>query len=246
MMKSIISAAALSLSLGLSAAVSAGDRWGSDRSVDVVITNLTHATYFTPLLIAAHESDFHLFQVGTPASEHLQAMAEGGSLTGLIEDVTAAGADYVPDPAAGLLAPGASATATLETGKKARNLSLTAMLLPTNDGFVGLDGEPIPKQSGVYTFYLYGYDAGTEANDERITGGGAPGVPGIPADPGGNAGIGGTGVSGTDYNPTVHIHRGVLGDLDPTGGPSDLDAGVHHWLNPVAKVTVTVGGSHRD
>jgi hypothetical protein len=141
-----------------------------------------------------------------------------------------------------LLAPGASTTATLEIGRHARHLSATAMLLPTNDGFVGLDGLAIPRLPGVYTFYLNGYDAGTEANNELIVGpdGGAPGVLGIPADPGGNAGSGGTGVSGPDHNPKVHIHRGVVGDLDPAAGASDLDAGVHHWLNPVAKVTVTV------
>ena len=52
----------------------------------------------------------------------------------------------------------------------------------------GLDGMPIPIRPGVYTVYLNGYDAGTEANDEVITGGGAPGVPGIPGDPGGNSG----------------------------------------------------------
>lgn len=117
------------------------------------------------------------------------------------------------------------------------------MLLPTNDGFVGLDGQHIPRQPGVYTYYLHGYDAGTEANDELITGGGAPGVSGIPADPGGNAGTGGSGVAGSDHNAHVHIHRGVVGDMDPAGGSSDLDAGVHRWQDPVAKVTVTVGGA---
>ena len=70
-------------------------------------------------------------------------------------------------------------------------------------------------------------------------------MPGIPADPGGNAGTGGTGVAGDDQNPNVHIHRGTVGDLDPFGGPSDLDAAIHGWLNPVAKVTVTVPRSKR-
>jgi hypothetical protein len=38
----------------------------------------------------------------------------------------------------------------------------------------------------------------------------------------------------------VHIHRGNLGDTDITGGISDVDSRIHRWLNPVAKVTVTV------
>ena len=43
-----------------------------------------------------------------------------------------------------------------------------------------------------------------------------------------------------DANPNVHIHRGSLGDVDPTGGTSDLDSTVHRWLNPVIRVVVTV------
>ncbi len=234
-MKTTISATLLSLSLGLSAAASA-----SGQAVDVEITNLANATYFTPLLIAVHRPRFHLFQVGVPASESLRAMAEGGDVGGLIAEVIAARGSYVENPAGGVLAPGASTSAAVEMRGNNRHLSVTAMLLPTNDGFVGLDGMSIPRRPGVYTYHLNGYDAGTEANDELITGGGDPGVPGIPADPGGSAGANGTGLAGPDHNPAVHVHRGVVGDLNSAGGPSDLDAGVHRWLNPVAKVTVTV------
>jgi hypothetical protein len=113
-----------------------------------------------------------------------------------------------------------------------RYLSLTAMLLPTNDGFVGLDSLPIPRIPGTYRYDLYGYDAGTEANDERITE--------IPGAPGGHAGTGGSGVSGPDDNATVHIHRGVVGDADPEGGISDLDSSIHRWLNPVAEIVIEV------
>jgi len=31
-----------------------------------------------------------------------------------------------------------------------------------------------------------------------------------------------------------------LGDTDLSAGTSDLDSRVHRWLNPVAKLTVTV------
>jgi hypothetical protein len=48
--------------------------------------------------------------------------------------------------------------------------------------------------SGVYTYYVLGYDAGTDANQEVIAESYAPGVPGIPADPDGQAGIGGAGL----------------------------------------------------
>ncbi|MCP3664521.1 MAG: hypothetical protein GY696_18865 [Gammaproteobacteria bacterium] len=218
------------------------------REVTIEITNLTNGIYFTPLLVAAHHHNQHLFELGESASSELQAMAEGGNISGLIDEVSSAGGDYVENPAGGLLGPGMSTTADLDVSGK-RGLSVVAMLLPTNDGFVGLDNIDIPKKSGTYTFFLRGYDAGTEANDEIVNGGGAPGTPGIPADPGGHAGTGGTGVAGDDGNHYVHIHRGNVGDQDPAGGASDLDSGVHRWANPVARVVITVkhggwGGRH--
>ncbi|MDH3450890.1 MAG: spondin domain-containing protein [Gammaproteobacteria bacterium] len=212
------------------------------REVSVEVTNLTNGIYYTPLLVAAHRPDVHLFEVGTPASTQLQAMAEGGDISGLISDVEAAGGTYAADPAGGLLAPGASATAMLDVhARRTSRLSIVAMLLPTNDGFIGIDSLPIPKRRGTYIYYARGYDAGTEANDEIVNGGGAPGVPGIPADPGGNNGTSGTGAAGPDHNSKVHVHRGVLGDADPAGGPSDLDSSVHRWHNPVARVVLRVG-----
>lgn len=212
-----------------------------DRHMSVEVTNLSNAIYFTPLLVSAHNKHSHMFQTGTAASASLQAMAEGGDISGLVADLSAVGANNIVNPAGGLLAPGASTSATLMTSKRNKYLSVVAMLLPTNDGFAGLDAVKIPKKKGTYTYYLNGYDAGTEANDEIINGGGMPGTPGIPADPGGNSGTGGSGVTGADHNTTVHVHRGIVGDTDATGGASDVNSVVHQWINPVAKVVITVG-----
>ncbi|MGV6816871.1 MAG: spondin domain-containing protein [Thiotrichales bacterium] len=208
--------------------------------LDITITNLTHGNHFTPLLVAAHGNSTHLFQSGTAASAHLQAMAEGGDISGLVTDVDAAGGNKVENPAAGLLAPGASTMFSLSTTDGNDYLSTVAMVLPTNDGFVGLDSLKIPTTPGVYHYTLNAYDAGTEANDEIVNGGGAPGTPGIPADPLGKNGTGATGVTTAENNTTVHIHRGVLGDSNPNGGISDLDSSVHRWLNPVAMLVITV------
>ena len=209
--------------------------------VDVKITNVTHGIYFTPLLVSAHGPVTHLFEAGSPASVNLQAMAEGGDISGLTADLGGADMDTVENPAGGLLAPGASTTTNLDTTATGNtHLSIAAMLLPTNDGFVGMDALSIPTAPGEYTFYLNAYDAGTEANNELINGGGAPGVLGIPAAPGGDGGTGGTGVALSDSNTNVHIHRGVLGDTNSTGGVSDLDSRIHRWLDPIAKVVVTV------
>ena len=208
---------------------------------DVAITNLTNGNHFTPLLVTAHDSSTHLFQAGMSASAALQAMAECGDLSGLTA-IHAADADTIANPAAGLLAPAASTAAMLDTdGSSNTQLSVVAMMLPTNDAFVGLDNLQVPTAAGTYTYYLNAYDAGTEANSELLdTSGCAPGMAGIPGAPSGGDGVNGTGVSAADGNTNVHVHRGVLGDSDTMGGNSDLDSSIHRWQNPVAKITVTV------
>jgi hypothetical protein len=214
----------------------------------VTVKNLTNGLYFTPLLITAHDGNTRLFELGVPASEELQAMAEGGNIGLLTEMVGGADQDTIVNPVGGLLGPGEVVSDIRLNTRKTRNryLSMTAMLLPTNDGFVGLDSIFIPRVPGTYSFFLYGYDAGTEANDELITGGGAPGVPGIPEAPGADGGVDGTGVAFFDTNTTVHIHRGTIGDLDTDGGISDLDSSIHRWLNPVAELVIEVPGRKSD
>jgi hypothetical protein len=236
---------ATTLALCLAAALAPVSAWAETWTVTV--TNVTNGTYFTPLMVAAHDNSVDAFDVGTPASPELRATAECGNTSGLIAAFGAAGADFDNNPAGGALAPGDSATATLSPSRGNHRLTIAGMLVPTNDGFFGLDAVEVPKVPGTYTWAVNGYDAGTEANDEILAPpaeGCMPGQPGMPGDPTGLAGSGATGVTTFDYNTNVHIHPGGVGDLDPTGGPSDLDAGVHPWLNPIGYVTVTVRKGH--
>ncbi len=235
-MKRIVSAVLATASLITATSVSAAD-------FNVRIVNLTNGIYFTPFLVAAHPSGESLFTTGQPASANLQAMAEGGDIAGLVADMQAIGATINENPALGVLAPASSTNVDLNTDNTSNTqLSIVAMLLPTNDAFAGLNAITIPETAGTYTFNVPAYDAGTEANDELLVGmaGGAPGVAGMPADPGGLAGSGGSGAATADANPNVHIHRNTLGDLDIVAGSSDLDSRVHRWLNPVIRVIVTV------
>jgi len=212
----------------------------SAQELSISFTNLTHGNHFTPLLFSAHAEDQHVFEINTSASSNLQAMAEGGDISGLLTDLTALNADSVANPAEGLMAPGQSVSFELSTQEINSRLSVTAMILPTNDGFVGLDSLNIPTEAGTYTYYLNGYDAGTEANDEIVNGGGAPGAAGIPADPLGQNGTNASGVINSENNTNIHIHRGVVGDTDTSGGISDLDSRIHRWLNPVARMIIKV------
>jgi hypothetical protein len=209
-------------------------------NINVSMTNLTKGMNFTPLFIAAHPSSAVLFTSGSPASLSLQKLAEGGDKSGLVADFTAVGANIIENPAGGLLKPGKSTSTSIVTSKANTHLSIAAMMIPTNDGFVAMENEEIPTKPGTYTYLLNAYDAGTEANNEiLVPGAGAPGAVGIPANPDNNMGTSATGVTSV-IEGYVHIHRGPIGDTNLAGGKSDLDSTVHRWLNPVARVTITV------
>lgn len=220
MKKKLLISASLATLLATSA-------FGTDISVK--ITNLTKGISFTPLLISAHNETLGTFNLGEAASAEIKAMAEGGDISGL-ESILTPNSQFDNNPAGGLLGAGANATAEIvNLDKYNTNLTILAMMLPTNDGFIALNNISIPTQIGTYTYYLNAYDAGTEANDELEAS-----IPG-PA----LSNSGGTGVTSTAEG-FVHIHRGTLGDTNPTGGVSDLDPTLHRWLNPVAKVELTV------
>ena len=210
------------------------------QDLSITVTNLTQGLHFTPLLTSAHTADNHIFMVGNAATSELQAMAEGGDISGLVSMLSNADANNNENPAGGFLAPGMSTTYMLNNDSTNMYLSMTAMILPSNDGFVGLDSWKIPTEAGTYTIMLNAYDAGTEANNEIINGGGAPGVLGIPGAPSGGSGTGGMGITDMESNTMVHIHRGTIGDDELDGGKSDLNNSIHRWLNPVAKLTVTI------
>lgn len=236
------------------------------QSLTLEITNLTQGIYFTPRLAVTHNSAVDIFQTGEAASTPLTQLAEGGATQPFI--------DYLNDPSreannsatsfGGLLAPATTAAyQSMQVGSNETHLSLAAMMLPTNDGFVGLDSWPIPSEPGTYVVYLNAYDAGSESNDEiagnrpNITeaGSGDPiggaDVPGFPTPPPTvpSLGTNGTGVTiqidasnqlADSSEGRVHIHPGNLGDTDPNGGVSDIDSRVHRWLNPVARLKVVV------
>jgi hypothetical protein len=101
-----------------------------------------------------------MFSVATTASSELQMMAEGGDISGLDTTLMAASADIKTNPAGGLLAPAGNTETMLTTTDGNMYLSITAMMLPTNDGFVGLDSWAIPSEAGTYTIWLNAYDAG--------------------------------------------------------------------------------------
>ena len=104
---------------------------------EVKIVNNTGVSFFTPLLVVTHAHDTQLLKTGMAASSSLQAMAEGGNIAHLVADLNRCRCNtIVENPAAGLLAPGAHTMAALTTDASHDSLSLVAMILPTNYGFI--------------------------------------------------------------------------------------------------------------
>lgn len=190
------------------------------KSYQVTITNITNGTVFTPILVASHRRNISLFELGSPASGDLERIAEGGDTSGLAATL-ASNPDVVDiQDSGGLLGPGQSITVIVSAAHGARRISLAAMMLPTNDGFIALDSVRAPRR-GSTTYFSPGYDAGTEENDELCAH--IPGPPPCFGSPFSDPAEGDEGY--------VHIHRGIQGIGDLT---SESD-----WRNPVAKFSIT-------
>lgn len=235
------------LLLACAVCVAAPAAFASDLTVTV--TNLTRGTWFTPMLVAAHPASFKSFTDGTAASVEIQSIAEAGDTSGM-QAILPVNSVKIVDPAKGPLKPGGSATTVSFSGGAGTSnsqLTILAMMVPTNDGFIALNAIDIPTTPGTYTYNVNAYDAGTEANDEKKAAAGGINQPGMIFPAFLNDA---TGKLSSDINPNapgfsnatkegfVHIHRGIVGSAN--GGPSALDNTVYRWLNPVARVVLTV------
>lgn len=215
----------------------------------VTLTNLTRATWFTPLLVTAHPTSFKSFTAGMAASVEIQSIAEAGN-TDAMQTILPAGSSKVFNPANGPLKPGGSTTTISFTGGAGTSnsqLSILAMMVPTNDGFIALNAIDIPTTPGTYTYDVKAYDSGTEANDEKKAAAGGINQPGMIFPPFLNDANGNlassinpnaSGFASAAKEGFVHIHRGILGSA--AAGASALDNTVYRWLNPVARVVLTV------
>lgn len=193
---------------------------GGRDDYHVTITNLTYSINLTPILVASHRRPVSIFEPGTPASDDLSAIAEGGDVgpmtTTLNHD------DHVVDVqnSGGLLGPGESVTVIVSGDHGAKYISVASMMLPTNDGFIALDGVRADGRHGE-VYYSPGYDAGSEANDEWCANIPGPTCGGVGPSPGANFGDEGY----------VHVHRGIH-------GVGDLAAATYDWRNPVARIAI--------
>jgi hypothetical protein len=199
---------------------------GGNSTYHVTITNLTNSINFTPILVTSHRKPVSIFDLGFPATDELSMLAEAGDIGPMTTLLNANSQVVDVQSSAGLLGPGASVTVIVSARRGAKHISLASMMLPTNDGFIGLDSVRVPKH-GNAIYFSPAYDAGTEPNDELCAN-----IPGPTC--------GGVGKSpGKDDNDEgyVHIHRGIhgIGDIKK----ESPYAHIYDWRNPVAKITIT-------
>jgi len=187
---------------------------------NVTVTNLTVGESFTPFLVASHRAaDNLLFTPGGAPSGDLAALAEGGDTGPLQTFLDADNRINATTTSAGLLDPGQSVTMPITVRPGRDHISLAAMLIPTNDGFVSVQNVATPPGRRATTLYAPAYDAGSEPNDELCVS-----IPGpVCGGAGGSPGVGGEGF--------VHIHGGIhgIGDLVPAQ---------RDWRNPVARIVI--------
>lgn len=119
--------------------------------VEVEVSNLFDAggLALTPVWLGFHDGSFDSFDSGTTASASLQALAEGGDVSGIVSDFSvsnASGQQGVLTAPAGfagapVFEPGESATSTTFNINSTDSgyFSFLSMLIPTNDAFIGND-----------------------------------------------------------------------------------------------------------
>ena len=212
-------------------------------------------------VFATHNDQFKLFTLGEPASRELALLSQTGrpfflasalSHTKGVGSVFTVPASFPPTTLHDVvLCPGESLTVQVEAAPGDHFLSLAAMIFPTNDGFVAVNGAPLPNGHDVEVVDSPAYDSGSEENDElcpnipslifagfpfpersKATGKDCPNGLGsdndVNSDP--------TNPSSPDNNPLraegyVHIHPGIR-------GVGDLEPEVWNWENPVLRVTI--------
>lgn len=150
----------------------------TDIRITVTNTSATGGTFLTPFWFAAHDGSFDLYDRGEAASAGLEALAEDGNFAPINAEVAAVDADAVTGAVLGDAGPIATEETTSATltvvGSTAAYLSLAAMILPSNDAFVGTgqalrlfndNGRFLGAQSVTFEGSDV-LDAGTEENTE--------------------------------------------------------------------------------
>ena len=212
-------AAAIAASTIFAAPVVQADGNHGMRHYAITITNLTRGQIIAPPAVVAHNEDYSMFTLGSPASLELAQLAEAGNGPLVLSAASVLPSVYATAIGSGGILPGASQTIEIATTERFSEISVGAMLASSNDGFMAVSGVKAPRR-GEVTVEAVGYDAGSEANSDSCAF-----IPGPPC-------------GDTSHNPAasegyVHVHAGMHGMSVGAYNPSQLD-----WRNPVAQIQI--------
>ncbi len=199
-------------------------------SFDVSVTNLTGAQPLSPVAVIAHQDGYAVFMIGTAATTGLEELAEGGDNTALLAEADADANVLASASGAAPIGPAGSETvniAVLETDLPGLLISVSTMLVNTNDAISGINGVAVGDMAvgDVVSLWTIAYDAGTEA-DTELAGE-------IPGPAGGGEGFN---AARSDRVDLVAMHSGVISQDDGLA-TSDL-TGQHRFDNPVSQIRI--------
>ncbi|PRO69358.1 spondin domain-containing protein [Alteromonas gracilis] len=219
---------------------------GNSAVYTVQITNLTYSQPFAPAAVILHESGFHSFSEGEPASMGIEIMAEGGDPSMVITEAMDSTDFLDAQNSGGILGPRSMGTElTLvvpELDADDLRLTVTTMLVNTNDAFTGLNAANVSNMAvgDIKTFMTVTWDAGTEANTET-----AATMPGPAAGAAGGGGeAAGYDVVRDDLTDSVRLHQGVVTSAnanDPSreGLSTSVLTEAHRFDFPTSRVVIT-------
>lgn len=227
--KKSLSWAIIVTSLALSACGSSSNSSVGNKTYKVTLTNTTANQPLSPAAIILHKSSYQVFQAGQAASVEFEKLAEGGSNQAVLDDAKVDNGVITSQSGLGAIPPGGAETIELSIAEDGDSvyISVAAMLVNTNDAFVGASSNKISslKKGESYRMHVPIWDAGTEANSESE--GTIPG----PAD--GGEGFNASRGGDSDF---VAIHQGVVTHAD--GLATSVLGESHRFDNPGALLSV--------
>lgn len=220
--------------------------------------NAPGGTFVTPVWFGLHDDGFDLFEIGEAASAGVEAVAEDGTFATVAGELVAADPDgsggVIPQPP-GPIGPGQSVNVVVDADAANQPLlSFIAMILPSNDAFIGTsdplvifeDGEFQGTQVRVLTGAMV-YDAGTEVNTEQDAAFINQSAPDTGLDQGGVIAQH-VGFIGSENHPTSEFPGMILGGetavgaiIDPVAGDFTLDRDAPIGFFRVAEVVRIAG-----
>lgn len=148
---------------------SSWDSWsGTEDTCIVHMTNLTPRQQFSDIFVMTHSDKLYprLFEYGNAAYDDLAALAQDGDTDELVWYYDGPYGDdhvYWVSSERGPIRAGESISFGIDASGSYDQLTLATSFIFSNDGFVAINGEEIYDGA---TFWLWGIDAGVEANTQ--------------------------------------------------------------------------------